>query len=306
MSAFRLPIRARTRLVSAPAMRDATAAKAGAVKIGRSTSGRPIPSSAAIAIEDLGVGHHIGSDDIDRAPAGGLDQRRAHQALDDVPLGDGLGAPTPPGRKGKDRDPLDQTHHEPERRAAGADDDRRPEAGRRRNALHQDPLDLEPRAHVRRQRAARLDPAEVDDPVDPGATAGRDEILGGQPVSRLEAARSGLHRMHEVVGDVAALERHVQPLVLEHIAPDGLHEFSGREPPAAGGRARAPRGPGRGGSWSGGCRRSPSRRRSGPRGVRAGVEVHHGARIVAAVTAGGLRQRGRRRRQEAPPHWGVS
>ena len=67
------------------------------------------------------------------------------------------------------------------------------QAGRRRQALHQNPLDLESGAHVRRQRAARLDPAEVHDPVHARAPAGRGEILGGDAIAGLEAAHAGLH-----------------------------------------------------------------------------------------------------------------
>ena len=76
-------------------------------------------------------------------------------------------------------------------------------------ALEQDLLDLDPRGDVGRGRpVGGADAAQVDHALHAGGAGGLGEVRGGAAVAGGEVGVvGGLHRVHEVVGDVAALER---------------------------------------------------------------------------------------------------
>ena len=93
---------------------------------------------------------------------------------------------------------------------------------------------------MRGQRTVvRHDPAEVDDPLDPGARRGVAEGLGHAPIPFREVVvRRGFHGVHEVVGAGAAVERLLEPGAREEITAHDVH--LGQELGSAGERAHGP------------------------------------------------------------------
>ena len=85
----------------------------------------------------------------------------------------------------------------------------------------------------------RHDPAEVDDPLDPGARRGLTEGLGHAPIAFREVVvRRGLHGVHEVIGAGAAVERLLEPGAREEVTAHDVH--LGQELGSASERAHGP------------------------------------------------------------------
>ena len=70
------------------------------------------------------------------------------------------------------------------------------------------------------------EPAQVHDALHPGGLRRLCEVLDGHSVAAREVAvraRGGLHRVHEVVGHVAAVERALESAAGDEVALHGLH-----------------------------------------------------------------------------------
>ena len=133
---------------------------------------------------------------------------------------------------GEHRQALDQPHEEAERARAGGDDDRGAQRDRLRHGVQQRLLDRQPRGEVARERAV----------VRAAGRRGRRSGARRRRSRRREAPRPGgarrrrtlprraLHRVDQVVGDLDAVQRRVEPRAGRGVAE---HEVVERAPAAA-------------------------------------------------------------------------
>ena len=169
------------------------------------------------------VGHHVSPSDLQR-PADRLRHLQApDQPVQDIADGHRLTLRRHPLGRDHDREPFDQVAEDLERGRAGADDHRRAEgrdwdAGRGKFLFH-----LPPGTEVFAQVGAHLaESAEIDDPRQAGRLGGPGKIPGEFPVAVGVCASGGDHRMHEVVGRLAARQGCRHGLGVTEIAGDHL------------------------------------------------------------------------------------
>ncbi|CAB4948012.1 unannotated protein [freshwater metagenome] len=154
-------------------------------------------------------------------PVGRRRARGGQERGDDVALVDGLGPVLPPRRQEEDREALDEVDQEPEGPGARADGDRGAQGDGLRGRRRDGPLDHEAALQVLRERLVLVDhDAEVDRAAHAGGGGGLGVALGRPALALLErhAVVRRLHGVHEVVGDVDAVERLVQALSRRHVA----------------------------------------------------------------------------------------
>ena len=75
---------------------------------------------------------------------------------------------------------------------------------------------------VREPLGAPAEPAEVDDPIQPGGLGGLGEVPRGEDVALAERVLAGGHRVDQVVGGAAAVERRAERRGVEHVPLDHL------------------------------------------------------------------------------------
>ena len=172
---------------------------------------RPAAHELAELAHQLLVGEDLrAADVVDRARRLG-DLRQAGQVFEHVVERDRLRARAHPARRHHRRQVEDEVADHLERRRAGADDDAGAHLGDGHAAVAQDVAGFAARGEVRRGLAGRLQAAEIDDALHAGARRGIAEVLGGHAIEPREVGPAR-HRMHEIVGDVDALQRRRQRL----------------------------------------------------------------------------------------------
>ena len=229
---------------------------------------------AGVLAHEVPVRDAVGAADLHDPVALEVEVRRLGEVLEHVLDRDRLGQGADPARGDHDRQAVDQRADHLERRAPGADDDRRAQLDGRHPRFRQDPPDLLAAGQVARQVLVVAKPAEVDDPPHPGQPRGRAERLGPAAVG-LPVVRARGHRVDQVVRGVDPGEGRPQRRGLPDVA---AHDLGRRRQP------RRPAGPG-GGSSGAGAGRALEARVQPPADVagRAGQEdQRRGGRILGA------------------------
>jgi hypothetical protein len=168
------------------------------------------PGDGRVPPHHLAVRHHVRPADVEGAVHLVRQPGAAHQQPEHIADGDRLGPGAHPARGDHHREPFGQMAQHLERSRTRADDHTGPQYGRGHPRRQQYAAHLGPRAQMGREGALGHpgggQPAEVDDPPDPGGARLLPEDPGRPAVGLLEAA-AGPQRVHQVVRDVHALHR---------------------------------------------------------------------------------------------------
>ena len=189
--------------------------------------------------QHLQVLQYVRPADVQRPPGRLGHLEHADQVAHHVRDGDRLGPGVHPARGDHGRQVLDELAGHLPGDAAVPDHDPGAQRGDRHPAPAEQPLHLAPAAQVRGQVVAVVtEPAEVDDPLEPGVGRGGGERAGGRGVPLLEVLIA--ERVHQVVGGRAAAQRLGHRVRIVHVALHRLAGAVGNGP--GGGSWPAPRG----------------------------------------------------------------
>ncbi len=196
----------------------------------------------AVAAHDRFVRHGVGATGIEDLARRVVDVGDRDQVGEQVVERDRRRDRLHPARRHHDGQVIDQVADDFVRGGAGPDDHAGAQFGHRDTARTQDVTGFRARAQVFRPGVRGDQPAEIHDAAHPGRGRGRPEIARRFAVQCTEAAACG-HRVHQVIGDVDALQRSCERFWLQGICGYARHAgpAAGLEYlEVAGGRADAP------------------------------------------------------------------
>ena len=183
---------------------------------------RGASDQVAVAAHDRFVRHGVGAAGIERLARRVVDVGDRDQVGEQVVERDRRRDRLHPARRHHDGQVIDQVADDFVRGGAGSDDHAGAQFGHRDAAGTQDVTGFGARAQMFRAGVGGDQPAEVDDAPDARRGRCRPEVARCFAVQCTEAAACG-HRMHQVIGDVDALQRGGERLRLQGVGGDARH-----------------------------------------------------------------------------------